>query len=186
MTRTIVLVSVLFGACTVGEVPIGGGGGGDDDGGGGGGDGGGSNNLACVDRSATPATAHAHDGDPADTRAGQACVVGGCHAPDTAQPFGAAGTVYQADGVTPSAGVTVRIFPPNATTPLTALTDTAGNFNFSAIQISDASFPASTQATVCPSTKPMTAKLLTGPLAGGNCNNAGCHEAGGATGVIKE
>jgi hypothetical protein len=182
MKHAMALLFLLVG-CTVGEVPLGGGGGGD---GGGSGSGDGGSNLVCVDRNAAPAAAHAHAGDINDTRGGQSCVVGGCHDPGGAQPFGAAGTLYQADGVTPSAGATIRFFPAGSTTPITSLTDTAGNFHFSAIQVNEGSFPAKTEVTVCPSTRPMVSQVLTSPLIGGNCNSAGCHAPGGATGVIKE
>ena len=183
MKHAMAMLFLLVG-CTVGEVPIGGSG---TDGGGGGGDGGGTDGggeLACANRIAAPAPAHDHGGG--DTRQGQSCVVAGCHAPDSAQPFGAAGTLYLADGVTPSAGATVRFFPAGSTTPITALTDLAGNFNFSAIQINDGSFPAKTEVTVCPSTKPMVAQVLTSSLVGGNCNSGGCHAPGGTQGPIKE
>jgi len=65
-------------------------------------------------------------------------------------------------------------------------TDAAGNFKFSAITLNEDAFPASVEVTVCPNTKPMVAKIATGPLQGGNCNSAGCHAPGGTQGVIKE
>jgi hypothetical protein len=185
MKHAMALLFLLVG-CTVGEVPIGGGG---TDGGGGSDSGGGgdSGNLNCANR-ITASAATGHGGDINDTRAGQACNDGGCHNPDSlgagAPAFLAAGTVYQADGVTPSAGLTVRLKPAGSTTPLISITDTAGRFSFANNVIN--AFPATTEVTACPSQRPMVSALQTSPAAGGNCSSGLCHAAGGATGVIKE
>ena len=185
MKHAMALLFLLVG-CTVGEVPIGGGGtdgGGGDSGGGG--DGGGD--LQCATR-LTPSAATGHGGNIADTRAGQACNDGGCHNPDAlgagAPAFLAAGTVYKADGVTPSAGSTVRIIAAGTTTPVISITDTAGRFSFANNLLN--AFPAKTEATACPTRKPMSAALQTGPAAGGNCSSAACHAAGGIQGVVKD
>ena len=182
MTRITVLSSLLFAACTVGEAPIGGIG--NDAAGGGDGAGGDANGqLACVDRNLTPGTAHGHGGNLADTRAGQSCVVGGCHLDGVGGPaFEMAGTVYQDNAGTIAApGVTVRVFPAGSTTPITSLTDTAGNFYFAPGQLLNA-YPATTETTACPSTKKMVAQLLTDSATGGNCNKAGCHSSAGDAG----
>ncbi|MEJ7604457.1 MAG: hypothetical protein WKG01_41765 [Kofleriaceae bacterium] len=164
----------------MGEAPIGGIGN-DAAGGGDGAGGDGNNQLACVDRNLTPGTAHDHGGG--NTNAGVGCITAGCHLDGTGGPaFEMAGTVYQDNaGTIAATGVTLRVFPAGSTTPITSLSDTAGNFYFTQGQLLNA-YPAKTETTACPSTKKMTAQLLTNSSTGGNCNKAGCHSAAGDAG----
>ncbi|MCW5801351.1 MAG: hypothetical protein KIT31_02985 [Deltaproteobacteria bacterium] len=92
-----------------------------------------------------------------------------------------AGTLYKNDGVTPNAGANIRVVPNGGGPALTSPTDTAGNFY---IQVGQNAFPATTDASGCPSITPMVGKLNT--ASDGNCNSSGCHaNPGGAAGPIK-
>jgi hypothetical protein len=184
MTRSTVLLSaLLLGACTVGEVNLGGGGG--PDGGGGDGDTTVNPRLMCADRG-TIGIAHNHTAlgaNPAGPRSGLACgAPNGCHgATPGSSVYAFAGTLYkEAAGTTPNPGAVVRIFKENPTGVYTlvtsSVTDDAGNFYV----IGDyTDFPYITDATACGSDalvsgiRPMVGIIANGS---GNCNNGGaCH-----------
>jgi len=178
MSRTALLLSCLFvAACTVGEIPSNRGTGGTDAG----------NTQVdaapvgngCVNR-AIAGDPHIHTAG-GTANAGQSCIVAGCHLNNQGggPGFQFAGTVYKADGTTPSAGVTIRITGAGGAST-TAITDTAGNFSLGAGTLM-AAFPATTNVTACPNVAPMAGQLVQG--GGGNCNS--CHaKVGGTTGVI--
>jgi hypothetical protein len=156
--RCELLVSSLFAAaCSVGEIASDGGGGG----------------SACVDRIMPAGEAHVHAAG-GGTNAGVACVVSGCHldsGPGTGAPgFQFAGTLYKPGGTAPSAGAVIRI-KSSAGIEVKGYTDSDGNFNISAGALANP-FPATTNATACPTSTPMVGALTTG---GGNCNADGCH-----------
>lgn len=182
MIRSSALLSLLLGACVVGEAPPNGNGSGS-------GSGSGSNveRNTCEDRPATPAVAYTHVSAPQTTRAGTACLDAGCHAAGgLGTQFAFAGTVYKDSGAQAAAGgVTVQIYTPDGTAPLSeAVTDNAGNFivrgpaNFQA-------FPYETQVSGCgpnPDIKPMISQIT---AAEANCGLGGsCHGPGGGAGVI--
>lgn len=163
--RCLPCLLLVLAACDLGEVPPAGGTGID-----GGGDAGGSDAaaLACADRG-TPGTPHDHGGG--DTKAGQACMVVGCHVAGGGGPlFAAMGTVFKADNTTPNAGAVVRLTYGGMTK--SAVTDTAGNFTFSSTITP--TFPADTDASACPDTVKMGTKISS--AADLNCNRAGCHD----------
>jgi hypothetical protein len=189
MLRTALVLSSLFAAaCTVGDLPTNRGNGQVDAG-----NGSGSNpqidaaptGNGCVDR-VTAGDPHIH-GTAAGggTHAGDDCMT--CHAKGAAGPapgpqFQFGGTLYKADGVTPNAGVTIRIKPAGGGTPVPLVTDTAGNFSAAAGTI-PAAFPATVDVTVCPTVTAMGGQLVAN--GGGACNSGGCHAKGGTQGVIR-
>jgi hypothetical protein len=184
MTRAALLLSSLFfAACTVGDIPKNGNGGVDAAPGG---DSGGTGTdgsvkaAGCVDRITPPGDAHPHAGGV--THAGEGCVVSGCHlanAPGAGAPgFQFAGTIYKPGaGKIPSTGVTVTVKAANGTTAV-GVTDSAGNFNIVAGTLQNP-FPATVSVTACPTLAPMVSQLVQG---GGNCTSAACH-AGTAAGA---
>ena len=165
MTRAVSIIAmgvfVFLAACDVGSVltnknaPDGGtkldsGGGGD------------GAAAACVNNVQPASAHHVHAGG---TNAGLACMQAGCHNPGGNQPFTFAGTLYTtAAGTTPKTGATIRVAG-----TLIAVSDDAGNFRGTAT----ITFPASANATSCPSNTSMVSQLVAG---GGNCNN--CHKIG--------
>jgi hypothetical protein len=177
MMRSMLLLSALLAACTVGEAP-------------GKPDGGGTTTgerNTCEPRVATPPAAYNHVGAPTGPRAGMACLDAACHsAGGGSTEFAFAGTVFKdSAGATGAGGVTIRIFKPGDDTPLAeAATDAAGNFiirnpgDFGA-------FPYETHVTGCgpnPDIKPMISQIS---AAEKNCSLGGsCHGAGGGAGVI--
>jgi hypothetical protein len=166
MTRTALLSSSLFvAACTVGEIddvatdaP--------------------PNAALCVERLADPQLdAHAHL-DGTGTHAGENCVTTACHGDGGLGPkFQFAGTVFKLDGTTPNAGVTIRVKSMGGMVA-SGVTDKAGNFNIIGGTLPMA-FPATTDATACPTVTPMISSLAQG---GGDCNS--CHRAGGIAGGV--
>jgi hypothetical protein len=103
-----------------------------------------------------------------------ACVVSGCHLASAlganAPGFQFAGTLYKPGGTMPNAGAAIRIRS-SAGMEVKGYTDSAGNFGISSALMNP--FPATTNATACPTLTAMEGPLTTG---GGNCNNAvGCH-----------
>jgi len=182
MRIVLLLTSLLFAACTVGEVGTANNTGGPDAGGGGGGSNSGSNANGCVDRLAIPGEFHPHGGPNGPSNAGMNCIAANCHlnsqlgkGPDgtPAPGYQFAGTLYKA-GTTPlqpNVGATIRIKSGSKT--LTTVTDTAGNFNFAAGSL-PGTFTATTDATACPSVTPMVTQLVSGGGAGANSCNF-CH-----------
>jgi hypothetical protein len=181
MTRTALLLSSLFvAACTVGEIPRTGGA--DDTPGNDAGnpamDGGAVGN-GCINRAAADVP-HIHTAG--GTHAGEGCIVAGCHLANNlgagAPGFQFAGTVYKPDAAkTPSAGATVLVKSAAGATAK-ALTDSGGNFYIPSGMLPNP-FPATVNASACPTLTPMAGSLVQG---GGNCTSAACH--GGATGVV--
>jgi len=167
-----VLVFVLcaVAACDVGDVTLNhsGGDGGATDSSNAGGDSG----NGCVNAQ-TPAAAHTHAAG-GTSNAGMDCVVSGCHGtpPGTgASTFTFAGTLYTSSAASaPKTGATIQI--KFGTTTYTAISDMAGNF-YNSLPLT---FPATTDATSCPSLTPMLTALATGQ---GGCNS--CHRNAGTT-----
>jgi hypothetical protein len=189
MTRTALLLSSLFvAACTVGEIP-------DknpatpgtDAGSGSGTTDGGANANGCVDRLPPPAAdAHSHLAG-GGTNAGMDCTLGGCHKKGAlgagAPEFRFAGTVYKADGTTPTVGAVVLFTSGAKKTPF--YTDSAGNFNIRADDPSLATpfSNGNVSVTGCPTIHPMGGLVTEGtPLVG--CGSSGCHGPGGTGGKL--
>src|SRR5882724_13035095 len=126
MTRAaLVLSSLVFAACTVGQLPDNSGGTPVPDAGSGGKDGGPVGN-GCADR-AVAGGPHDHGGGV--THAGENCLLAGaCHLNNNGAgpPFQFAGTVYKADGKTPNPGVNIRIKPASGAAGTTLVSDTEG------------------------------------------------------------
>lgn len=167
-------LGLVFG-CSVGEVPIGGGG--DDDTG----VDSGTNPGACATRISPASTAHDHGGG--DTRAGQSCIVTGCHLAGGGggPPYLWAGTIYQPDGTTPAAGVEVRLLPNDGGAALIAKSDTAGNFKFDDNLTNPFGANATTLASGCPAPDSKMAGKLTAPNQGSCNNGTACHANPGGT-----
>ena len=186
--KNLVILTSLFGACTVGEIQQGNpsqpdAGGGDDDPMdapiGGGDDAPAA--LACVPRG-TPGTPHAHAGG-GGSRAAQSCVVGGCHLNGQtgagASAFQFAGVLYLQGTATPDPGGVIVIIPDDTTKPqIKMVADTDGVFH-SGPPVSG-SMPASAAATACNTSQTPTMGHLVGKLngqstpgKGGDCT--GCH-----------
>jgi hypothetical protein len=183
MKLSMVLLTALLAACTVGEVPRGDGGGGSND----------NDRNVCEPRVAAPTAAHMHAAsgtDPAGARARSACMATTCHGPGgTSTPFAFAGTVYkETAAVTAATGVTVRIFAPGGMKSLAeAATDDAGNFVIRNPTMF-AAFPYETHVTACGASasvggiRPMISPIAT---ADANCNVGGsCHGTAGTQGAI--
>jgi len=136
----------------------------------------------CIDRSATPGVPHQHLAGGTSNQ-GMACINTACHDPQAlgqnAPGFQFAGTLYQADGVTPNAGASIKIIAADGVTSKSTVTDTDGNFYIAQGSLPGA-FPAKAAATACPSLTNMTDQLTqtSTPAKGGNCN--GCHNGGTA------
>ncbi|MBA3394300.1 MAG: hypothetical protein H0T89_16765 [Deltaproteobacteria bacterium] len=185
MTRSTVLLAILLaGACSVGEVDLGGGG-----------DGGTGDGTSAVERDTcaplgTPGTAHNHTlsgANPAGPRSGAGCLGAGCHGvvePGSSR-FAFAGTAYKdTGGATVAPGATIRVFKRGEKVVLgKAVTDTAGNFyitgNFTA-------FPYEVDVTACGSTPsdiiPMIAPINSPGEA--NCSSSGnCHAIPGTRAI---
>jgi hypothetical protein len=162
--RSLVVITLMFAGCDVGELPKMGTDGGNTtvDG---------ADNNACVDTVTPAATAHQHGGG--GTNAGLACQTAGCHG--TVDPAGPtwtfSGTVYtDAMATAPKPGATIKVT--FGATTLTAVSDDAGNFYSSQTIM----FPAKTLGTACPTVAHMVSGLTAG---GGNCNS--CHALTGGT-----
>lgn len=187
-TMLAALLGALLGACSVGEVDLGGGGGGGPDSGNGGTDApvGQAARDLCVNRG-TPVAARNHTAAgaaPAGPRSGMNCMAAGCHGVGGTPQFGFAGTVYKANtGGAVNPGVIVRIFPETpreAAAVAIATTDDAGNFYYDGPALT--AFPYVTDVTACGSDsgvggiRPMQARLTT--AANMNCNGGtACHQA---------
>lgn len=175
MRIVLLLSSLVFAACTVGEVgtsnnnaPDGGTKPGMD---------GGPTGNGCVN-AATPADKHLHTAGGTDN-AGLNCLQGGCHLNNNlgagAPGYQFAGTLYKA-GTTPLqpyAGATIQI--KSGATVITAITDTGGNFGLPAGSL-QGNFTATTNATACPTLTPMVTNLVSGGGGGANSCNL-CHTA---------
>lgn len=175
MTRAALLLPCLFAAaCTVGEFPDNPGGGTDA-----GGDGGGSQSNGCVDRLAPPAIeAHKHAAG-GGTNAGTDCNVTGCHGGGGGGPvFTFTGTVYEADGTTPSVSAVVLFKTADKSIPF--YTDDAGTFHVPATDTTLPNpFSGNVAVTGCP-----TIHAMAGIVTAQTCNGTDCHSAGGTGGKL--
>ncbi|HEX7838136.1 MAG TPA: hypothetical protein VF469_11765 [Kofleriaceae bacterium] len=180
MRIALLLTSLLFAACTVGEVgtsnnnaPDGGTKPGMD---------GSPTGNGCVNRAAaSPPHTHALGGG---TNAGMNCLAAGaCHlnnsGANAGPPFQFAGTVFKSDGKTPNPGVMIRIKPVSGGPGGTMVSDEAGNFSLGVGSVMMA-FPATTDVTACPTVSAMVSQVVAN--GGGACNS--CHVAGGAAGTV--
>ena len=178
MHRSMVLLSVLFIGCSVGEVPINGGPG--VDGGGGNPDGTAS---ACATR-VTPGGRHIHAAGGTSNQ-GQNCIVAGtCHGnpPGGGAPiYIAAGTLFKTGGTLPSGGAEIRLVADAGGAVLAAKTDEDGNFS---ITSATNPFPAHTIASGCPTTDAHMAGGITNAAAGGCNNAAACHQIPGGIAMV--
>jgi hypothetical protein len=183
MRIALLLSSLAFAACTVGEVDS------TDNTGSGSGSGSGSNNPdACVDRLATPGPANVHTAPVVAgnaSNAGQNCIQSKCHlnsdlggTPGAMAPgFQFAGTVVKQGTTQPDAGAVVRIVS-NGMVVATTYTDQAGNFYISAGTLSGA-FTANTSVSACPTVTKMVTPLVGGTGGGGGANSCNsCHLTG--------
>lgn len=183
MRIALLLSSLAFAACTVGEVATtnsNGGGGGGPDAGGGSNMGSGADLSVCVDRLASPDDAHKHTAGGTSNK-GLNCVVAGCHDPKSpgtgAPPYQFAGTVF-ASGGAPSPGAVVRIVTPAKV--LQTYADADGNFHFDPGSL-QGPFTATTGVAGCPTaTKMVTTLSDTAGPTGNSCNS--CHVSGGSAG----
>jgi hypothetical protein len=182
MRIALLISSLAFAACTVGNV--------DKannmvtDAGGSGSGSGSGDFTACVDRLAPPGPAHTHIAGGTSNK-GMNCLSSGCHLNNAlgtdAPGFQFAGTVYAAGTTNPQAGAVVRI--KSGTTVLTSYTDTDGNFSFPAGSL-QGNFMATTNVSACP---PPIASMVTQLVGGGgpgvnSCNL--CHTPGGQAAPI--
>jgi hypothetical protein len=166
--RIVLLASLLFAACTVGEVGT-------------------SNNMTdggmtedftlCTTRLAQPNAAHTHAVGGTSNK-GQNCIAAGCHLNNNlgagAPGFQFAGTLYATGGVNPQAGAAVRIKA--GTMVLKTFTDADGNFYFNAGSL-QGNFTANTNVSGCPTITNMVGTLGGGGGAGANSCNL-CHTTG--------
>ena len=179
MRFALLLSSLAFAACTVGEV--------DDTGSGS--STGGPDPAACVDRLATPDAITMHSapvvaGNPSN--AGQNCVQSKCHLNSDlgagAPGFQFAGTVFKMNTTTPDAGVVVKLIS-NGMVVAQRYTDQGGNFYIPAGTLMGA-FTANTSVSACPKVTKMVGALVggSGNPGANNCNF--CHTtAAGAMAV---
>ena len=137
----------------------------------------------CVDRKSADATHQHKDGN--GSYAGVSCVESQCHLSTAlgvmAPAYHAAGTVFEADGTTPAAGVTVRFKPLSGdATEAIAITDDAGNFFVP--HSSPVPFPAIPEVTGCPDLRRMIEGALDPSY--GSCAVNGCHSLDSGRGPI--
>jgi hypothetical protein len=180
MRIALLLSSLAFAACTVGEIDS------TDNTGSGSGSGSGSNNPdACVDRLATPGPANVHSvgirvSDANTSNAGENCIKAGCHLNNSLGPnapgYQFAGTVVKQGTTQPDAGAVVRIVS-NGMVVASTYTDQGGNFYIAAGTLSGA-FTANTSVSACPTVTKLTTPLVGGSGGGGanSCNS--CHLTG--------
>jgi hypothetical protein len=176
MRFALLLSSVAFAACTVGEI--------DDTGSG---SSTGPDPAACVDRLATPDALTTHSapvvaGNPSN--AGQNCIQSSCHLNSAlgagAPGFQFAGTVFKMGTTTPDAGAVVKVVV-NGMVVAQKYTDQGGNFYVPAGTLMGA-FTASTSVSACPKVMKMVGTISGGDPGAGACNS--CHTtAAGAMAV---
>jgi hypothetical protein len=187
MRIAFLLSSLVFAACTVGEVDTSTN---NNGGGSGSGSGSGSNMSvdpnACVDRFANPEPAKVHPAGIAvsaanTANAGENCIKAGCHLNNSlganAPGYQFAGTIYKNGTTTPDPGVTVKIISNNMVVAST-ISDQAGNFAIPAGTVPGA-FTASTLVAACPTVTKMVTPLVGGNGGGGGANSCNsCHLTG--------
>lgn len=176
MRIALLLSSLVFSACTVGEVGTANNSGGTD--GGTGGDGGASAS-ACPDRLATPDAAHMHLVGGTSNK-GQNCIASGCHANNSlgtgAPGYQFAGTIYATGTTNPSPGAVVRIVA--GAMVFQKYADADGNFFFDAATLAGA-FTATTNVCAGSTVMPMTTMLVGGSGGGPGANSCNlCHTTG--------
>jgi len=176
MTRIAVILAFAIAACDVGSVVSNNQGGPDGSiGGGADGSGGGSGSGSNCDALSTNLPDGHHN-------AGQACMQGGCHligntGGANVPAFAYGGTLYRdSAGTNPYPGATIEVTIGGQTKKM--VTGSNGNFYITSTLASPptAAMTATTKASACPSTTPMSGALVDN---GGNCNN--CHKTGGTT-----
>jgi hypothetical protein len=177
MRIALLLSSLAFAACTVGEI--------DDPGTGSGSGSGSGSNMgvnpdACVDRLAAPDGEHPHKVGGTGN-GGQNCIQGGCHLNNNlgtdAPGYQFAGTIYKQGTTQPNPGAVVKIIS-NGMVVAQAYADAAGNFHIAAGTLSGA-FTASTSVSACPTVTKMVTPLVGGGGAGGGANSCNsCHTTG--------
>lgn len=181
MRIALLLSSLAFAACTVGEI--------DSENNMGSGSGSGSNMVdpnACIDRLASPDMPTVHPegiavSDTNKSNAGENCIKAGCHLNSAlgsgAPGFQFAGTVYKQGTTQPDPGVAIRIVM-NGMVVASTYADEAGNFHIPAGTLSG-SFSANTSASACPGTSKMVTPLVGGGGAGAGANSCNsCHTTG--------
>ena len=94
----------------------------------------------------------------------------GCHD----HGFSIAGTLLEADIITPASNATVTVVDANGGSQ-DIIVSTNGNF-FSYIPVT---FPVAVRASMCPTTQ-----VMTDPATAGGCNATGCHDLGGLQGPM--
>jgi hypothetical protein len=174
MRFALLLSSLAFAACTVGEI---------DDTGSGSGSTTTTDPAACVDRLATPDAINMHTapvvaGNPSN--AGQNCIQSKCHlnsdlggTPGAPAPgFQFAGTVFKMGTTQPDAGVVVKVIS-NGMVVAQRYTDQGGNFYIPAGTLMG-SFTANTSVSACPTVQKMVTSLVGGGGGGVNSCNS-CH-----------
>jgi hypothetical protein len=177
MRFALLLSSLAFAACTVGEI--------DDPGTG-------SNTMmgvdpaACVDRLASPDVATVHPAtvavSPTNTsNAGENCIKAGCHLNNNLGPnapgFQFAGTVFKMGTTQPDAGAVVKLIS-NGMVVAQKYTDQGGNFYIPAGTLMG-SFTANTSVSACPTAQKMVTSLVGGSGSGGGTNSCNlCHTTG--------
>ena len=183
MRFALLLSSLAFAACTVGEV---------DDPGTGSGSGStmmGTDPAACVDRLASPDaitmhTAPVNASNPSN--AGQNCIQSKCHLNSDlgsgAPGFQFAGTVFKMGKTDPDGGVVVKIIS-NGMVVAQKYTDAGGNFYIPAGTLMGA-FTANTSVSACPTVNKMVTSLVggSGGAGAGSCNS--CHTTGASAQAV--
>lgn len=177
MRIALLLSSLVFSACTVGDVGSSNNTGGTDAGTGS--DSGTITPSACGDRLGSPDAAHMHLAGGTSNK-GQNCIMAGCHLNNSlgtgAPGYQFAGTVYAAGTTNPSPGAIVRIVSGAMT--LQTYTDADGNFSFAAGTLAGA-FTATTNVCAGSSMMPMTTQLAGGNGGGAGANSCNlCHTTG--------
>ncbi len=185
MRMALLLSSLAFAACTVGEIGT------SNNNGSGGPDAGtgtdagsnmGTDPNACVNRLSPPDAAHVHAAGGTSNK-GMNCIVAGCHLNNSlgtgAPGYQFAGTVYAAGTTNPSPGAVIRIV--SGTTSLQTYADADGNFHFPAGSLSG-TFSATTNVTACPTVTKMSTVMMGGNGGGGGANSCNlCHAQTGGT-----
>jgi len=176
MTRLIVLLPILIGACSVGSY-------GETMQGTDGSMTGGDDRDLCVTKVATPEPAHNHaalGANPAGPRTGTGCMaVGGCHGAQAGSTqYTIAGSAYKevTAPTTPVVGATVRLFMPGTKKSIAkTYTDEAGNFYLS-VPVTFPQTGLEVDISACGSTpdiQPMIAPIRANE---GNCSSSdSCH-----------
>lgn len=176
MRIALLLSSLAFSACTVGEVGTANNNGTPDAGAG---SDSGPSASACPDRLATPDAAHVHLAGGTSNK-GLNCIAAGCHLNNSlgagAPGYQFAGTVFAAGTTNPSPGAVVRIV--SGSMVLQKYADADGNFFFDAGTLAGA-FTATTNVCAGATVMPMVTQLTGGNGGGAGANSCNlCHTTG--------